>query len=283
MKYLVVKGWLGFGDRLESLKMCVKYALDHNLLIYVDWTDSIWSHGEESFYSYFKLNMPTFSLDDIPADATYYPEFWKDKIKTPFSQELLGKKELVLNYLTKPYSADVIVYSCVGYRTIYNDSRFFANVFRVIHPTIIEQTRVRQQQFNLKTSLGVHIRGTDRVNRRGRGNPLQLMAVNAMHYGGFSGKQLIAVSDDSESLTIWKRFYPQTIVMSSISIQQSSRQGNHNTKKEDLKVSKDQMNIDMLIDFFTLASCPTAVSTYRDSRFFQESRRLHPFIATILS
>jgi hypothetical protein len=44
MKYLVVKGWLGFGDRLETLKMAVKFALDHKLQIYVDWSDEMWSH-----------------------------------------------------------------------------------------------------------------------------------------------------------------------------------------------------------------------------------------------
>ena len=72
MKYLVVKGWLGFGDRLETLIMCVKFAQANNLQIYVDWTDNIWSHGEESLYKYFKIvNMPVLeSLDDIPTDAT---------------------------------------------------------------------------------------------------------------------------------------------------------------------------------------------------------------------
>jgi hypothetical protein len=74
MKYLIVKGWLGFGDRLESLKMAVRYALKYNLKIYVHWTDSMWCHENENFYTYFKLNMPSLdSLDDIPEDATVYP------------------------------------------------------------------------------------------------------------------------------------------------------------------------------------------------------------------
>lgn len=280
MKYLVVKGWLGFGDRLESLKMCVKYALDNKLPIYVDWTDSIWSHGTESFYSYFKLNMPTFSLDDIPADATYYPEFWKDNIKTPMSHELSSRKELNLNQLKGTYPADVIVYSSVGNRTLYNNSLFFADTFQVIHPIIIQQTK--QRQANLKNTIGVHIRGTDRLNRKGRETPIQWMAISAMNNGAFNGKQLVAVSDDSASLEVWKRFFPQTVVASSLSIQ-NLKQGNHNAKKEDLKVSKDEMNIDMLVDFFTLASCETAISTYKDSRFFQESRRLAPYVSKILS
>ena len=82
MKYLIVKGFMGFGDRLESLKMAVAYALKHNLQIYVDWRDPLWSHGDNDFYTYFKLvNMRVLkSLNDIPADASYYPPFWKDCI-----------------------------------------------------------------------------------------------------------------------------------------------------------------------------------------------------------
>jgi hypothetical protein len=51
MKYLLVKAWMGFGDRLEALKMCVKYAQDYNRAILIDWSDSIWSHGNETFYT----------------------------------------------------------------------------------------------------------------------------------------------------------------------------------------------------------------------------------------
>ena len=114
MKYLVVKGWLGFGDRLESLKMGVAYAQKYNLKIYVDWTDSMWSHGNETFYTYFKLNIPSLeSLDDIPDDATYHPVYWKDRIKTPITQELLNKdftdNNLNLGILDKEYPADVVV------------------------------------------------------------------------------------------------------------------------------------------------------------------------------
>ena len=89
MKYLVVKGWLGFGDRMECLQMAVKFALDNNLQIYVDWRDSMWTHGTEDFYTYFKLeNIPVLkSLSDIPEDATYYPAFWKGKLDQQLSNE----------------------------------------------------------------------------------------------------------------------------------------------------------------------------------------------------
>jgi len=144
MKYLVVKGWLGFGDRLESLKMCVWYAQQNNLQIYVDWGDPIWTHGGETFYTYFKfVNMPVLnSLDDIPADATFFPKYWtRENIGTSLTQDLLDKyKDIKINFDIgkdehKPY--DVVVFSCVRSRTIYIDSAFFARVFRVINQDIL--------------------------------------------------------------------------------------------------------------------------------------------------
>lgn len=292
MKYLVVKGWLGFGDRLESLKMAVWFAIENKLQIYVDWTDSTWSHGSETFYTYFKLvNMPVLnSLDDIPADATVYPPYWKDHMKEPMTQELFEKqKELDLNIgmlsAKTNISEDVFVYSSIGNRTIFTDSMFFANVFRVIHPQILENLTNRQKGLNLSTTIGIHIRGTDRLrNSIKRDQGIQYMAVNAMMNGSFSGKAMVVVSDDAGSIEVWKRFYPTSIVFSKLSLKTNapSRTGIHNTKKEDLLFSKDDLNVEMLTDFFTLALCERIMTTCKDSRFAQEARRLNPNIKIIL-
>ena len=290
MKYLVVKGWLGFGDRLESLKMAVKYALDNNLQIYVDWTDRFIKHTDESFYTYFNLvNMPTLnSLDDIPTDATYYPSYWKDNIHQPFTDELFNKRKelnLDLGILNekKKFDADVIVYSCFSTRTLYHDSTYFANVFRVINPKIIEEVSNRQQKYNLQNSIGIHIRGTDRItykSKKGRYLPIQYLSVNVFTYG--KNKQQIVVSDDNESIKIWKNLNRDSIILSSLSLQNSHKGALHEIRPEKLQISKNDLNIDMLIDFFTLCSCEQVFTTYRDSRFAAESMRLHPHVNQIL-
>jgi hypothetical protein len=290
MKYLVVKGWLGFGDRLESLKMAVKYALDNNLQIYVDWTDRFIRHTDESFYTYFNLiNMPTLnSLNDIPTDATYYPSYWKDNIHQPFTDELFTKrKELnldigILNE-QKKFNEDVIVYSCFGLRSLFSNSTYFANVFRVINPKIIEEVLNRQQKYNLASSLGIHIRGTDRItykSNKGRQLPIQYLAVNVFSYG--KNKQQIVVSDDNESIKFWKNLNRDSIILSSLSLQNSYKGALHEISSEKLQISKNDLNIDMLIDFFTLCSCEQVFTTYRDSRFAAESMRLHPHVNQIL-
>ena len=288
MKYLVVKGWLGFGDRLESLKMCVAYAQKYNLQIYVDWTDSIWSHGTESFYTYFKLiNMPVLnSLDDIPEDATVYPPFWKDKLKTPMTQEIFDKQKetgINLGQITEPFDADVVVHSSIGNRILYMmDSTFFANVFRVTDPRIFEKVRSYNSKFNLRSCMGIHIRGTDRVRPGRRELGIQHIAVNAAMGGGFAGKKMIVVSDDKNSTEIWKRFFPDSICLTELALKESSSKGNHNASKDSISTSKDLLNVEMLVDFFTLANCGCILTTYRDSRFAQEARRLSKHVSSML-
>jgi hypothetical protein len=290
MKYLVVKGWMGFGDRLESLKMAVWFAIERKLQIYVDWTDSIWSHGSENFYSYFKLvNMPILnSLDDIPPDASVYPPYWKDNLKSSLTQDIVNRQvELKLNIGTLNtginVDADVLVFSSIGFRTLFNDSKFFANVFRVINPQILEELHKRQKGLNISTSVGIHIRGTDRVkNSTSRNIGIQYMAMNAFMTGSLSGKAMVVVSDDAESVEIWKRFYPLSTVFSSLSLKNTSSKGVHNSSSSNLTSSKNELNIEMLCDFFTLALCERILTTCKDSRFAQEARRLHSCTAQIL-
>jgi hypothetical protein len=288
-KYLVVKGWLGFGDRLESLKMAVQFALTYKLTIYVDWTDSIWSHGNESFYTYFDIvNMPTLkSLDDIPEDATVFPEYWKDHMKESISQELLNdtikNKDLNLGVLKPEHlKADVLVYSSIGNRLLYPDSSFFANIFRVVDPRIL--SKVREREPIVSNALAIHLRGTDRKKNETQFTiKIQWQSVSAIHNGAFHNRKIVVLSDDKVGVEIWKRFFPQSIVLSELSLQNTSNKGNHNATKEDLKSSKDEMNVDMLVDFFTLCLAETIQTTYKDSRFAQESRRLHPVVKRILN
>lgn len=287
MKYFIVKGCLGFGDRLESLKMCVKYAIMHNLQIYVDWRDPTWSHGKEDFYTYFKLvNMPILErLEDIPANATFYPPYWKDNLDKQLSEEFAREyeKDIKFDLHTNPiFSEDVVVYSSITTRMLYADSKFFANVFRVIDPRIIERVKYHSNQYPLEKSWGIHIRGTDRLKSNRRTLSVQSIVSNVTSMGGLNQQYFVAVSDDKENLELWKRYYSQTYVVSNLGIQQQFVKGNHTLDKDSLIGTKDEMNVDMLIDFFVLSKCKMIFTTVKDSRYAQEAKRLHPVINQIL-
>jgi hypothetical protein len=285
MKYLIVKGGpCGFGDRLECLKMYVKFALKNNLKIYVDWTDPIWSHGGESFYTYFdlvdiqKLN----SIDDIPADAIVYPAVWKDKLKLPYTVELKkSNPEIDLGCVRdKNYNADVIVAASCGFRDLYEDQTFFANVFRVIDPRIIQKVRERQQTYNLKNVIGIHLRGTDRTTKIDKSRRMAGINIRMVSVGLLNGNKFIAVSDDTDFISFWKKRYPEFPLLTE-SLNLGKKQGTHAKTKDQLTTSKDSLNVDLLVDFFTLGSCRSVISTSNDSRFARESQKLGKFIDRI--
>ena len=112
---------------------------------------------------------------------------------------------------------------------------------------------------------------------------MQSIASHVTTIGGLNGVKMIAVSDDKDCLAIWKRFYPETIIASEMVMSQTSLKGNHNAEKECLSVSKYEINVDMLTDFFTLASCSRIFSTFKSGRFFQEAQRLSPHVNKIFS
>jgi hypothetical protein len=271
MKYLLVKAWLGFGDRLQGLKMCVKYAQHFGLPIFIDWSDSIWSHSEETFYTYFDLKMPTFKIQDLDPELSVYPEFWKGKLDKTLTIEMLNAG-IDFGDLQKTYNADIIVYCCAGYRSVYNDSRFFTKVFKVIHPEILRRVYQRRQQYQLSTKIGVHLRGTDRATQINKLNRFRGIKLRMTGLGLLAGQEFIAVSDDKEFSTMWKSNFKFPLLTEVIL---GGSQGNHQISRDSLTISKNDLNIDMLVDFFTLASCMGILSTSKDSRFAQEAERLH--------
>jgi hypothetical protein len=280
MKYLIVKGACGFGDRLESLKMCVKYALDNKLQIYVDWTDNVWSHNGESFYTYFNLvNIPTLkSIDDIPNDATVYPPQWKGNLKQAFNTFGAIPYDIKLDYIENVRTnADVLVYVCNGWRRTYNDSSFFANVFRVVDSRVINKVRQRQQIHDLKNKIGIHLRGTDRASRIDKRQRMMGLNIRMMNEGLLNGALFVGVSDDPDYIEIWNNRYKNSPMLTEVG-NLGGKIGVHIIPKESVTVSKDSLNVDLLVDFFTLASCRKVISTSKDSRFAAEAQRLSKHI-----
>jgi hypothetical protein len=93
---------------------------------------------------------------------------------------------------------------------------------------------------------------------------------------------MIVVGDDAYSIELWKRYYPQTIVFTMLAQANTTNKGNHLASKNELKNSKYELTVEFLVDFFTLTYCEHVLSTFKDSRFAQEARRLHPYVKQIL-
>lgn len=280
MKFLLVKSLIGFGDRLESLMMCVDFAQKYKLKLLIDWSDPIWAN---SFYSYFKLDIPTFTLSDITKDMTVYPTFWKGCLDKQLTDEIIkSDPKLEIGQLITAYSEDVIVSICVGRRTLYTDHRFFFNIFSVIDPRVITEVKQRQQKYNLKDKWCIHLRGTDRFNTlEKKTRRFQELFIKLVHRGLLSnGGGCVVISDDQEFVKLWTSRDKTSPILSTII--DSKGQGLHYATSETLGISKDQQNVNLLIDFLTMASCKQIFSTTLDSRFARMAQYLKPFINTIM-
>lgn len=286
MKYLIVKAVIGFGDRMESLKMYINYALKNNLIIHIDWRDSVWSHGQESFYKYFKLNdiQQIENLEDIPKDLSIFPKFWQDKLDTILTEEIIRNnyKEIELHKLEGNYDCDILVVSSYGYRHFYNDSSFFYNRFKVIDPRISEEVLRRQKLYELSKKWGLHLRGTDRAKSYDfKLKRFQELNIKLVQNGILNGIKCIIVSDDEDYINMAKLRYSSFPILSN-NIKNLGKTGTHALTKENIEISKDEMNKNLLIDFFTLASCQKVFSTSLDSRFANEAIRTHHYTNKIL-
>lgn len=273
--------------------MAIAYCLNTKRAIYVDWTDTIFSHGAESFYSQFQLvNMPTIqSLDEIPAEASVYPAYWKENMKRPFNQDVfqehiampkdnnLDISKVILSMQDRP--EDVLVFSNVGYRTFQDNPEFIANTFRVIDPRIIQKVEERQRKYNLQSAWGIHLRGTDRFPNEARKiQGVQRFIARLVMNGVMSQKNLVVVGDDPFFLNMWSKKFPNQPVLTEKSMLGDSA-GVHNLDASKIKASKDEMNVDMFVDFFTLASCAHSLSTSTDSRFANEAARFRRILPRI--
>jgi hypothetical protein len=273
MKYLVVKSLLGFGDRLESLKMCVKYAQDNNLAIFVDWSDSIWSRGSESFYKYFSLDMPTFKIEDVK-DLSVHPPFWQGKLEETLTAETFNNLDATIGWLKGTYPADVIVATCNGIRSIFPDSSFFTSKFKIIDQRVIQEVKRRQEVYKLSEKWGIHLRGGDRASDLDyKTHRISQLGARLVASGIFNVKSVV-VSDDEDYIRMWKQRWPDHPVLTS--------GGSQNHRAENTKLSKDQLNVNLLVDFLTLASCSRVFTTAGDSRFAREAQKLHADIKRIL-
>ena len=70
LKFVVLKGIEGFGDRLQCMLEAITYAKTTKRILVLDWRDSSWSHEARTNSDfYFKINnVDQFSVSLLPID-----------------------------------------------------------------------------------------------------------------------------------------------------------------------------------------------------------------------
>lgn len=113
MKYLVLKGCAGLGNRLISLMKAIEYCKDTNRTLFVDWDDGMFSNkGENAFYSLFELH-------DVPyiKDKQEILDFYKSGCScypTELRYEELEKDAVAMFKVVTPHISRFIPYKYFG-------------------------------------------------------------------------------------------------------------------------------------------------------------------------
>ena len=150
----------------------------------------------------------------------------------------------------------------------------------MIDPRVIKIVKQRQEVYNLKDKWCVHLRGSDRFK-----NPefkklrfRQLRSKLMLH--GLLGSKCVVITDDPELAKYWRNVDPNSPILSQIL--DSGPQGLHYADPKTLGTTKDQLNVNLLIDFFTMASCKQIFTTSNDSRFARMADIFRPYLSLML-
>jgi len=90
MRFAVLKGVQGFGDRLQCLLQAIRYAINTERILVVDWRDTDWTHEATAhgFEAFFRLSgVRSFGLQEFllylehhGSGLSVLPETWRHKL-----------------------------------------------------------------------------------------------------------------------------------------------------------------------------------------------------------
>jgi hypothetical protein len=255
---LLVKGWEGFGDRLQVVAACINYCLQHNASICVDWRDYMWGQDKTDFTDYFEImgvqsvplsiviekvkkgaiiNPPAYTLEHIvnpPSPLIHFPDFNSGICESSLKQE-----------------GDIIVHNSKGDRVWHlNNLILNLRISEKIAPIIIKNLSGLQMPYT-----AVHLRGSDRSKEVTLQKYMEDYEALLPH----DKVRSYVISDTNSYITEWTQKYPNAIVLNKnapvLKILSGSK-GTHMMSAEILEfygVSKHDLNINTITDFLVIA------------------------------
>lgn len=252
-KYLLVKGWCGFADRLQCISAAITYAKKHKRIMCIDWTDSIWKGDTPNinFDTFFELTCESISVVPLEEllqkqnELSIYPPVWKGQLeKKP--DLYMYEKPYQINLDSDPvHEEDILVYTSTELRTYTKDT--ICDCFRVKEPyrsTIIKNL---EEYKGYKTV--VHLRGSDRVKPEQYEEYIKTNFEPRMK--DKMNETVLIVSDTEPLFKYFQKMYPNSIVRTPSTSYTSSSEPTK-TLHQDGSIDKYNFNTQTLIDFFII-------------------------------
>jgi hypothetical protein len=278
-KYLIHKGYQGWGDRLQSLSYCLDYAKKTGRYLYIDWMDPLWGQGDPSknFYQYFGLQgiNQIESIDEIPADVTVYPSYWNKKLNEKSGIWIHSKKTILEVKLDLDRPEDVVVVTAIGYRQ-WSAETITAHL--TFQPPLITEVKRKLALIPNKDFYGVHLRGTDRTTS------IQTcinIGQQLFELSKLTSFPIVLISDDSHLVSEWLKIMPDTILLTETTHKLNGLGlGTHMIPPEKLEkygITKEGLILELLSDFFVYSLAKFHFTNNAASTFSQMAKLLGTF------
>lgn len=271
VKYVLLKGMEGFGDRLQCLLQGIEYAKRTGRVICVDWRDHMWCHNTKYDFNYY---FDIIGIDSITPHKlfnhwhddkhTVYPKQWQhelDRIPDLYMRDdKYGTDRIryVVEGKKPDINEDIIVGNCARDRT-YDGT----NIMHIkIKDNIMKKIISNMKTYGLSKNkyITVHLRGTDRhidtVNGRTKYINEMLIKLKNVKKTDDEKTDVIILTDSPKLFMVWKykngkgRFLMKKKMWNN----SNYKNGIHKLKEEDLpkNLSKQKLNIIMIRDFIIM-------------------------------
>jgi hypothetical protein len=272
-KYIIHKGYQGWGDRLQSLSYCLEYAKKTGRYIFIDWNDPLWSQGDLrcNFYRYFSLEgvNEISCIDEIPKSSTVYPAYWYGKLEEPGGIWIHNKRSALEIRLDLERPEDVVVHTAIGFRKW--SASTIADSLR-LKPTLLDVVKYKLSLIKDDKYYAVHLRGTDRCTT------LSICKDIVEQISKLPVLPIVLISDDQQFVKEWFLHAPDTILATQTTYKLNGLGlGTHMLPPEKLSkynLTKNELNLDLLSDFFVYALGTIHFSNNKSSTFSQMAKLL---------
>jgi len=251
-KYLLVKGWCGFADRLQCMSAAMTYAKKHKRIVCVDWTDVIWKGDTPNmnFDTFFELTcegVSTIGLDELlqKKELSIYPPVWKGQLEKRPDLYMYEKPYQIDLDADPKHEEDILVYTSTELRTYNKDNICDCIRIKELYRSTIIQKLIQYQGY--KTV--VHLRGSDRVKPEQYEEYIKKNFEPKMK--DKTNETVLIVSDTESLFKYFQKTYPNSIVRTPNTSYTSSSDP-IKTLHQDGSIDKYDFNTQTLIDFFII-------------------------------
>lgn len=282
MKYCVLKGIEGFGDRLQCLLQAIQYCEYTKRILVIDWRDSNWQQDEsDKIENYFSIeNIKTENINSFLSkhsrSNSVNPNSWVDKISDSKYQKFLYNKEysqvdnkiykLIIHNKKNDFKEDIVVYPGIGHRS------FVSKYFKYIkfNDHIVQKANKTLGYENLKSFEYncIHLRSQnkiwsgsprilknlkERINNKFPDRKSYFDFLFQKHKDNNQGNKTVLISDDLICSNDFNKSY-----FNGELINLTKRYNSYNNlcgihkKIFECKKQKKMLNIDMLKDFYIM-------------------------------